>query len=362
MAHTLVAGTTGYGKTNTIGGITTAAVSQGAFVLIFDHKPDYQNAHERNDDGQQAYFRPLAKDINYWFIGQPFPMDGRQEVRVSVPAQDLDPFMLAATVFHRDGEDLQRDTFHALVEAFVLDQNNRWTIPGFRAWLQNLSSKNAPGQPNEATFRAVQRKVNHPNRIPAWIDGRMPTQASAMFGSGDDRASSFQVDQIIRPGAASIVRIGSGAGDGREYGLLLSYILDKISEFAERARLPCPVLVCIDEAQDLFNAGRSLRAVACDMLDRHVRKGRSKRIGYLFGVQSSASVPDSIMNNLNNRFIHKHNSPNELRVAANMATDEQRKMTSTFSPGECLASLSGSNGIVHSQMRRSPFKLTKEEL
>jgi hypothetical protein len=363
MSHTIVAGTTGFGKTNTIANIVCAAADQGVFVLMFDHKPDYQNAHEPNDEGGHDYFRPLADGrVEYWFIGQPLPMKGRNENRISVPAKDLDTFMLAATVFHRDGEDLQRDTFHALVEAYAIDQNNNWTMQGFRQWLQTLTSKSAPGQPNEATFRAVQRKVSHPNRIPTWIDGRAQSQASALFGAGNGGGQSFKIDQLVKPGTAAIVRVGSGAGDGREYGLLLSYILDKISEFAEVARLPCPVLNSIDEAQDIFSAGRSLRSAASEMLDRHVRKGRSKRIGYLFGVQSSASVPDPIMNNLNNRFIHKHNSPDELRIAANMATDEQRKMTSSFSPGECLAYLSGSNGIVHAQMRRSPFKLTKEDL
>ena len=140
---------------------------------------------------------------------------------------------------------------------------------------------------------------------------------------------------------------------------MLSYILDKVSQIQ---KLPCPVLIDIDEAQDIFSASRAVRDAATNKLDEHVRKGRSKRIGFIFGVQSSESVPDTIMNNLNNRFIHRHNSPDELRVAASMATEEQRKLTATFSPGECLTFLFGANSIVHAQMRLSPFKLTKEEL
>jgi DNA polymerase III delta prime subunit len=361
MYHTLVAGSTGSGKTNTIANIARSAVNEGLFVIIFDHKPDYQNTHEPNDEGTQNYYGPLARSGQYWFIGDTFPVPGRIETRISVPAQDLNTFILAAAILHRDGEELQRDTLYTFLDAYSVEQNGHWAMGGFIKWLQELTPERAPGQPNKATFKAIQRKASHPNRIPTWIDGRAQTVAEATFGV-EPNGHTFHVGEIIRPGSACIVRIGSGAGDGREYGLLLSYILDKINEFAEQARLPCPVLVCIDEAQDIFSAGRSLRSVATEMLDRHVRKGRSKRIGYLFGVQSSASVPDAIMNNLNNRFIHKHNSPDELRVAANMATDEQRKMTATFGAGECLAYLYGANAIIHSQMRRSPFKLTKEDL
>jgi hypothetical protein len=358
--HVLVGGCTGAGKTNSIGNIARAAVEQGMFVAMFDHKPDYQNAHEPNDDGAQDYYGSLAADLEYWFIGQPLSMPNRKEHPILVPARDFDLYMLAAAVFHRDGEELQRDAFCVIAETHALN-NSHWTISSLRKYLEQLNAKSAPGQPNDQTFRAIKSKINHPNRIPSWIDGREQSHTSVFFGLGETE-QTFDTARLVRPAAACIIRVGSGAGDGREYGLLLSYILDEIYQLSEQRRLPCPVLVCVDEAQDIFSAGRSLRGPACEMLDRHVRKGRSRRIGYLFGVQSSESVPDAIMNNLNSRFIHRHNSPDELRIAASMATEEQRKMTATFGPGECLVFLTGANSIIHAQMRRSPFKLTKEEL
>jgi len=166
----------------------------------------------------------------------------------------------------------------------------------------------------------------------------------------------------MRSTARAVIRVGSEASDGREYGLLLSHILDKINQRAERHQLPCPVLTDIDEAGDIFSASKAFKQVVLGMLDRHILKGRSKRIGYLIGVQSADDVPGSIINNLNSRIIHRHNSYEEVRIAANMATEDQRKMTNTFGAGEALVFLNASNGIVHARMRRSPFRLTKEEL
>jgi hypothetical protein len=360
MYHTLVAGATGYGKTNTIGNLATAAADLGCYVLVFDHKPDYQHTHLANDDGAEQHFRPLSRNVSYWHVGERLEINGRRESAIVVPAKSLNLYMLAATIFHRDNEDLQRDAFHQLLEAHVAEMNGDWSLDTARRWICGMNAKQAPVQQDARTFSAIQRKFQQPSRIPSWVDGHRKTQTEQFFGAADNR-DAFEIETLVRPGEATVVRVGA-SGEGKDYGLLLSLILDKINAAAASHKLACPVLVCIDEAQDIFSAGRSLRAVACDMLNEHVRKGRSKRIGYLFGVQSSASVPDAIMNNLNNRFIHKHNSPDELRAAANAASEEQRRMTATFSPGECLASIHGANGIIHAQMRRSPFKLTKEEL
>jgi hypothetical protein len=71
-------------------------------------------------------------------------------------------------------------------------------------------------------------------------------------------------------------------------------------------------------------------------------------------------VPEEIRNNLNTQIIHLHNNHNQAKEAMTRATAEQIAMTDTFGPGECLVYLYGSNAVMQCQMRRSPFKLTKD--
>lgn len=355
MHHTLVAGSTGSGKTNTIASIVCAAISMGMCVLVFDHKPDYQHAHFRNDDGDENYYHPLI-DVEYWYIGQPLAVDRRSENQISVAACDLDPLILVSTIFYRDGEELQAEICHYCLEQHIDQAGPRWTMDSFRSWIMAKQPAQLPIKPKAETFEAIKRKLHAPGRIPKWIDARPGTPTSRMFSSGP----LFQPADLIKLGHVIVIRVGSEASDGREYGLLLSYILDKINQRAERHQLPCPMLISIDEAQDIFSASKNFKQIALGMLDRHIRKGRSKRIGYLIGVQAADAVPESIINNLNSRIIHRHNSYEQVRTAANMATEDQRKMTNTFGAGEALAFLNASNGIVHARMRRSPFKLTKE--
>jgi hypothetical protein len=241
------------------------------------------------------------------------------------------------------------------MENYISSITGQWTIDGFKQHVKGLTA--ATANLEARTLSAIQRKLGMPGRIPKWVDSQ-PQSYGGLLQTGQP---AFQVADLIQPHQVSILRIDASGG-GREYALLLSHVLDSIGDLAARHRLACPVLIVIDEAQDIFSASKHFQTIAISMLDRNVRKGRSKRIGYVFGVQSAQAVPDSILNNLNNRIIHRHNSVDELRVAAAMASDNQRAMTATFAPGEALTYLFGSTGVVHAKMRRSPFMLTKEDL
>jgi hypothetical protein len=264
--HTLVAGATGQGKTNTIANIIAAAQGMGMAVIVFDHKPDYQHAHLANEDGAEAHFRALA-DVEYWHIGDPLTVPGRQESRIVVAAHELDPEVLMATIFHRDGEELQLETCQYLLQSYIDDvAGPAWGMDGFKAWLGGHTNKSAPGQPDDKTWKAINRKINMPGRVPRWID---PLPGTGFWGK-----QAFKAAELIAPGRVVVIRVGGRAG--REYALLLAHALDKIHERAQAHDLPCPVLVAIDEAQDIFQASKQARQIALDMLYQHIRCGWMK--------------------------------------------------------------------------------------
>jgi hypothetical protein len=358
LLHTLVAGATGSGKTNTIGGITKAAIELDMAVLIFDHKPDYQNTNEANDELPRAdYYKPLTEQLTFWYIGDPMPMDGRSEKRLSVAGMDLAPHLLAPTMFHWDTENQQQESFLTLLETFIGSQNGRpWSLRvEFAEWLSHQTPA-MPPQTNEKVLDAIKRKFAR--RIPKWVESETaPRPQTGPFAGQRGPAGNFDLSGI-RARDAIVIRVGES---GRDYGLLLSYILGRIDRQAALHQLGCRVLVVIDEAQDIFSADRTLRAAVEVNLDKHVRKGRSLGIGYLIGVQSADAVPDQMMNNLNSRIIHGHKSVEQLRKASSRLTDEQRQLAVTLRPGEALADFHCAMSLAHCQMRRSPFRLTKDD-
>lgn len=366
--HTLIAGASGSGKTNTTANYIKACASSGMFNIVFDHKPDYQHAHIKNDEGMQEYFEQL-NDVAYFGVGRDIGING-SEVAISIRSMDIENGILAGSLFYRDSEEVQRECCELLLDAFSTkkkeEEDRPWTIQQFAD--HTVSVVKPSVAMNSNVYSAIQRKII--KRVPEWLDAchKRKKEGSSGFGNlvglrrDDYEYDYFDIGSLIEPGRTLIIRIGSDIGDGRSYGLLLSYLLKQLYQLAEAHKIPCPVNLVIDEAQDIFCAGRAFKQVAEEMMEKYIRKMRSKRIGFTICVQAADSVPERIINNLNSRIVHRHNSYEQVRIAANRATEEQRKLTSTFGSGEALVDLFGSSGIVHAQMRMSPFKLTKEDI
>ena len=110
--HILIAGSTGSGKTHLLSNIAHVADNMGQCVILFDHKPDHQDHHNENPDAQNPRAFP---NVRYWTLN---PFDSNRESRLlRTQAQNLSAELLAATIFHRSGEELQAETFAAIVVA-----------------------------------------------------------------------------------------------------------------------------------------------------------------------------------------------------------------------------------------------------
>ena len=138
--HMLVAGSTGSGKSELLSNIAHVASAKNRCVIIFDHKPDHQNHHEENPDpdveirsafsidGQDHDQRP----VRYWTLDE---FDPNRFSRVlGVRAMDLDPEILAGTIFYQPSETNQAETFAELATAYA-SNNQTWDIRDLIDWI-----------------------------------------------------------------------------------------------------------------------------------------------------------------------------------------------------------------------------------
>ena len=316
--HTLVAGATGSGKSNTVGNIIKAALAQNMACIVFDHKPDYQNIDSPNDETflfdegfQNMKLTPFGiPSVDYFVPYSPRDESRRRDERkISISVSEVGTKMLAAAFFYRPGEELQRETFSMMVSNFAADNRGRtWTIDSFVQYVaknkqnMNMMKKLNDGiEPNEMVVGAMLRKIAQ-RKLP-WMDSPKHRPASGSLMSEIDSSGTpelFRPEASLKPGRLMVLRIASS---GREYGLFLSYMLRKVYNLRRSHAITFPVCVIIDEAQDVFNGSKAVRDTAEDTINEVLRKGRSKQLGFVIAVQSASQVPSSIIQNLNSRII-----------------------------------------------------------
>lgn len=392
--HALVAGATGSGKSNTVANLIKAAQSHKACVIIYDQKPDYQHIDRENDErhlfkkwGPEMASIFALENTGKYCLWQGNEERDSQELPIAVRSREVSVDMLVNALFYQPDEGNQRDTFRALLRHYK-DQDKEWTLGKFRKWVADSSRKPSAGknqryteevsslaklydmqgwgQPNDLNIGAMLRKI--PIRQPKWLDSLEDATGSAPPRSGiwssnvrslADLTGYFTPLQHLAEGKVIVIRTNA---EGREYGLFLSYILRQIYDLKRSGQIKFPIVNIVDEAQDIFQGGSAIRDTATFTLNEIIRKGRSKDISFVIAVQSVSQIPDSVLINLNSRFIHRQNSIEELRLAIPSATRELMTNALTFGSGEALVSIIGARAVVHAEMAPSPFELTKTSI
>lgn len=379
--HTLVAGATGSGKSNTVANIVKAAQTLGINVIVLDHKPDYKDIDQPNDETglfekfSQMGFKPTQLPNAKFFIlsGSPHERKKKDETPIAVSASSVSTYMLATTLFYRANEELQAEVFGRLLEVFADENKGKiWTLDDFMTWFNNQKSTKDKStgksklaehfyneEPNQKVIETAYKIIR---RKPAWMDALgssiqqgLPQAIPAR--NQNQQKPYFNVENHLK-GKGEILSIRINA-EGREYGLFLSYLLKEVYNLRIGNKIN-PTLIVIDEAQDIFNGSRTVRATAEFTINEHLRKGRSKQIGFVFSVQSASEIPESILNNLNSRIIHRQNTEEDIKSAIPNAPKELVHTTLSFGPGEALVSLFKARSTIHAEMAPSPFLLTKD--
>jgi hypothetical protein len=378
--HFLVAGATGSGKSNSVANIIRVAQEYRYCVVIFDHKPDYQDVHKPNDEinlfdrfGSLGFSPVGLENTEYYSLFNPSDDAnvGHPETQITVAAGAFQPYMLAAALFYQSTEVLQREAFLTLALSFADTRTDRnWTIKEFLGWERALTDAQrnnvfSQSPPLSGVLDAMRRRLN--SRVPRWMDAAVQktSNRSQTFSNKGSNGTTvppsgyFNPATSLRPGHIIVVRVNTG---GREYGLFLTYMLKEIFELRRNQSVSFPIFNVIDEAQDIFQDGGSIRDAAAGAINEVLRKGRSKQVGFLFAAQNADQLPDTILNNLNSRIIHRQNTPDELRSAIPGAPRELLQLALTFGPGEALVSLLGTRAVIHAELAPAPFMLTKEQV
>jgi hypothetical protein len=362
--HLLLAGSTGTGKSHDMSNLFHAILAMGNCVILFDHKPDYQDLDRPNESA--VGYANGVRDAVFYAIGEGAGTRAgirADEHTITVAASELDPELLARTLLYRKNEELQAELTQSLLEYFAADQIDKRV----RSWsLQQFVAALPPGlatwgiQGDTKTYNALRGKIARSNRRPAWVDASTAIPRSSLSRAGGTAApNAFTIANILRPGRLIVIRIPSRYGGGRHYALFLDYLMREIYRIREETPTESPrITLMIDEAQDIFGAGKDFANVAGAMLDEKIRKGRSLGISFILAVQSTDSVDEAILNNFNSQIIGRHNNFMQAQKAMPRAAREQLKMTESFRAGERLVNFFGANAVVHARMRLSPSQLT----
>ena len=353
--HILIAGSTGSGKSHLLSNIAHVADNMEQCVILFDHKPDHQDHHKKNPDAQN----PRAfSNVRYWTLNPNDPNSQAQLIKTQ--AQDLSAELLAATVFHRSGEELQAETFAAIVAAFAQDRQ-RWTIHDLRTFIAQRNNGAINQMLGEnvnihaSTLNAIRTKLRvGRNRIPSFIDREVQNDPL-----GKPVRQVINVDAIFQAGL-NVIRIEEG--DSRGYALFLSYLLQKANSLRANPNTSGQtprMLVLIDEAADIFTAESNyLRQVATGELNSRIRRGRSLHISYVISVQDAGDVPESTRQNLNTTIAGRHRHLNVLREAMPTAARDMLNNADKLAPGEMLVDFFGIASMLHVQADLSRSQLT----
>lgn len=366
--NTIIAGTIGSGKSESLGRIIYAANQMDYCVFVYDHKPDYQDLTVPNDFGD--FPRGFSNEtVRYWTLGSD-PKEGESAISVPMSEVDID-FLLESCLFPGAADELQRAVFGKLLSVFKEAQKGGyWTCADFISWFNNkvieVNSKGAKGltdygkaifQGASPNAKTLETAYKIPTRIPSWIDRKEKAAGNLLFANSsfDNFLANPEVFEAGKINVINVTQASSG-----EYALFAVTLLKAQLRGRANKTIEPWVLNIIDEAQDIFNGSDSLRKIAIPAFAEITRKGRSKHVGSVFAVQAFTEVPDQIVQYCNSRIIMRHGSK-EMAKSAMDGDSFAATQTTSFEAGDAYVRIFGCPTYVRAKMTPSPFKITKED-
>jgi DNA helicase HerA-like ATPase len=388
--HIMVAGGTGSGKSNVSANLIDQALKFGKCVLLHDAKPDYGLVNQANTDpnvaeiweifqhyGLQPHAASNLVRVGFHRACNPNSVD----VVVGFHASDFSPEMLAGLFFTGINEQLQFEGFASAADSLKEQLFNRTrtsTSYSLEEILQIVEQRmgqdvNPREQINEATGRAILRKVRNRCRAMPWLDaigqpsGRQANtsrlQASRnLNGSRNQDVQSFSLEQFVLRGRLLVLDYSHSQMDEQSYALILSYFL-RICQTYRRRRDPDSVGIVqmVDEAHRIFDNDSRHSATLASAFERVMREGRSVDHSIILSLQNASQIPPRVMNNLNTKAVMRQNSKAEADAATQTMGKEFSPQAMRLGTGHALVSMYESKATVLAQMAPSPFELMRND-
>jgi hypothetical protein len=372
--NAIVAGTIGSGKTETVGRIVSVlngfeanGTYPGHCVFMLDHKPDYQDLTSPNDFGPDPAGFP-EEVVQMWTLGDPKP----GENVISIPFSEVNrEFLLETCLFPGDSDDKQRAVFGLLFDAYAEDHKDQyWSLQDFMEWFNNTVTREKNGgreltEMGRGIFKGANvhqailaTAYKLPCRVPKWIDRDNAGSSSILKIQKKNYSNFLENSEVFQAGRINVINVTNCSSS--EYAMFTVTLLNFQLKGRASGKIEAWIANIIDEAQDIFNGGESLRKIAVKAFEEITRKGRSKHVGSFFCVQAFTEIPDNIVNYCNTRIIMRHGAK-PMAIKALEGNDYAAGQTTTFCPGDAFVRVYGSPTYVKARMLPSPFLISKEQ-
>lgn len=364
--HTAVLGTTGGGKSTTIGRFVSQAQREGFAIVLLDTEGEYVQMHEATSDagmlaalGKRGIdakglddvvlchlvgmetansrhpdireFGLHFSDLSPYAVAEILDMTDAQQERflrtVDIGKQVLRDLKLFPKTSEDDRQALELNEFDEgypeLTLSRVLDiAGAMLTVADHGEWDEHEffnRELNTPQAKRQVHQRVIAAKPSHPISWRATLARLWRLHKLKIFDQRN--APPLDFDDLLQPGRVAIVDL-SGTDSPQINNIAIADLLRRIQRFQDDAYKRWErgegdlrkVLIIIEEAHEFLAAQRIVKMpILFQQVSRIAKRGRKRWLGLVFVTQLPQHLPREVLGLVNNHILHKINDEGVIR-------------------------------------------------
>lgn len=364
--HTAVLGTTGGGKSTTIGGFISQAQKEGFAIVLLDTEGEYVQMHEPATDAgmlaalhkrgitpkglddvvlcnlvgmetanpkhpQRREFGLTFSELSPYAVAEILDMTDAQQERflrtVDIGKQVLRDLKIFPQTSDDDRRALELNEFEEgypeLTLSRVLDiAGAMLTVADHGDWDEHRfynSEFNDPKAKAQILKRVTVAKPSHPISWRATLARLWRLHKLRIFDQRN--APPLELDDLLQPGRVAIIDL-SGTDSPQINNIAISDLLRRIQRHQDEVYKRWErgdgdlrkVLIIIEEAHEFLAAQRiSKMPILFQQVSRIAKRGRKRWLGLVFVTQLPQHLPREVLGLVNNHILHKINDEGVIR-------------------------------------------------